>query len=115
MRLARHLFLHRRVGSNDKQNLFLKKLEKLGYVVKAKEVKRIKISKSSYEWKGNLDVELAIDVLGNINNFDTLILMSGDSDFAPLFRRSKSSTQKNIGYVHKRTCFKRTFRSCEIY
>ncbi len=73
-----------RVGENHKQNSFLKKLEQLGYVVKAKEVKRIKISKSAYEWKGNLDVELTIDVLGNINNFDTLILMSGDSDFAPL-------------------------------
>jgi len=49
-----------------------------------KEVKRIKVSKSAYEWKGNLDVELTIDVLGSIGNFDTLILLSGDSDFAPL-------------------------------
>ena len=73
-----------RVGENHKQNSFLKKLEHFGYVVKAKEVKRIKVSKSAYEWKGNLDVELAIDVLGNVNNFDTIILMSGDSDFAPL-------------------------------
>lgn len=72
------------VGENNKQNSFLKKLESLGYEIKAKEVKRIKVSKSAYEWKGNLDVELTIDVLGNINNFDTLVLMSGDSDFAPL-------------------------------
>ena len=79
-----------RVGANNKQNLFLKKLEQLGYIVKAKEVKRIKISKSAYEWKGNLDVELTIDVLGNINNFDTLILMSGDSDFAPLLDAVKA-------------------------
>ncbi len=79
-----------RVGADNKQNSFLKKLEQFGYVVKAKEVKRIKISKSAYEWKGNLDVELTIDVLGNINNFDTLILMSGDSDFAPLLDAVKA-------------------------
>lgn len=83
-----------RVGENHKQNSFIRKLEQLGYVVKAKEVKRIKISKSSYEWKGNLDVELTIDVLGNINNFDTLILMSGDSDFAPLLDSVKAQHKR---------------------
>ena len=85
-----------RVGANDKQNHFLKKLGKFGYIVKAKEVKRIKISKSSYEWKGNLDVELTIDVLGNINNFDTLILMSGDSDFAPLLDAVKIQGKRTL-------------------
>ena len=82
------------VGENHKQNSFIKKLEQFGYIVKAKEVKRIKISKSAYEWKGNLDVELTIDVLGNINNFDTFILMSGDSDFAPLLDAAKSQYKR---------------------
>lgn len=83
-----------RVGANDKQNSFLKKLGLLGYIVKSKEVKRIKVSKSAYEWKGNLDVELTIDVLGNINNFDTLILMSGDSDFASLLDSVKNQHKR---------------------
>lgn len=85
-----------RVGGNHKQSAFIKKLEGLGYIVKAKEVKRIQVSKSSYEWKGNLDVELTIDVLGNINNFDTLILMSGDSDFAPLLDAVKAQRKRVI-------------------
>ncbi len=38
-----------RVGENYKQNSFIKKLEQFGYIVKAKEVKRIKISKSAYD------------------------------------------------------------------
>lgn len=83
-----------RVGENNKQNSFIKKLEQIGYIVKAKEVKRIKVSKSSYEWKGNLDVELTIDALGNVNNFDTLILMSGDSDFAPLLDAVKAQHKR---------------------
>ncbi len=95
-----------RVGDNHKQSLFLKKLEHMGYVVKAKEVKRIRVSKSAYEWKGNLDVELTIDVLGSINNFDTLILMSGDSDFAPLLdaikaRRKRTLVMSTKGHVSK--------------
>ena len=83
-----------RVGANDKQNSFLKKLEHLGYIVKAKEVKRIRVSKSAYEWKGNLDVELTIDVLGNIRDFETLVLMSGDSDFAPLLDAVKAQYKR---------------------
>lgn len=85
-----------RVGENHKQNSFIKKLEQLEYIVKAKEVKRIKISKSTYEWKGNLDVELTIDVLANLNNFDTLILMSGDSDFASLLDTVKNNKKRVI-------------------
>ena len=85
-----------RVGDNQKQNSFLKKLEKLDYVVKSKEVKRIKISENNYEWKGNLDVELTIGVLANLENFDTLILMSGDSDFASLLDEVKSHKKRVI-------------------
>ncbi len=85
-----------RVGKNHKQSSFLKKLEQIGYIVKAKEVKRIKVSRNAYEWKGNLDVELTIDVLGNIDNFDTIILMSGDSDFAPLLDAVKSRHKRTL-------------------
>lgn len=85
-----------RVGDNEKQNSFIRRLEYLGYVVKAKEVKRIRLEDDTFEWKGNLDVELTIDVLGNINNFDTLILMSGDSDFAALLDTVKAQKKRVI-------------------
>ncbi len=84
------------VGDNQKQSSFLQKLNGLGYNVRSKEVKRIKISNNTYEWKGNLDVELTIDVLANLNNFDTLILMSGDSDFASLLDAVKKSGKRVI-------------------
>ena len=85
-----------RVGDNEKQNSFIRRLEYLGYVVKAKEVKRIRLEDNTFEWKGNLDVELTIDVLGNITNFDTLILMSGDSDFAALLDTVKAQKKRVI-------------------
>ena len=84
------------LGENHKQSSFLEKLRKLGYQVTAKEVKRIQVSRNTYEWKGNLDVELTIDVIKNLDNFDTLVLMSGDSDFAPLLDTAKSSDKRVI-------------------
>jgi uncharacterized LabA/DUF88 family protein len=85
-----------RVGENHKQNKFLDKLKSFGYHVVAKEVKRIKISRNTYEWKGNLDAELIIDTLKNIDNFETYILMSGDSDFAPLLDELKEKKKRVI-------------------
>lgn len=85
-----------RVGENHKQNSFLEKLKSFGYKVKAKEVKRIKISRNTYEWKGNLDTELIIDALKYSDDFDTFILMSGDSDFASLLDELKSKGKRVV-------------------
>ena len=85
-----------RVGENHKQNSFLEKLKSFGYQIRAKEVKRIKLSRNVYEWKGNLDAELIIDALKNSGNFDTCVLMSGDSDFAPLLDELKERNKRVI-------------------
>jgi uncharacterized LabA/DUF88 family protein len=84
------------VGANNKQQSFLEKLRQFGYQVNAKEVKRIRVSRSAFQWKGNLDVELTIDVIKNVGNFDTLILLSGDSDFAPLLDTVKAAGKRVI-------------------
>ena len=78
------------VGEYTKQTRFLRKLEKIGYAVKAKEVKRIKVSKDTYILKANLDVELGVDIISLSPNFDTLVLFSGDSDFAYVLDLLKS-------------------------
>ncbi len=78
------------VGDNKKQASFLSILQELGYIIRAKEVKRIRTGFNTFEWKGNLDVELVIDALKYSAEFDTCVLMSGDSDFAPLVDELKS-------------------------
>jgi uncharacterized LabA/DUF88 family protein len=79
-----------KVGTNESQERFIAKITQLGYIVRAKEVKRIKVATDTFEWKGNLDAELIIDTLKTIHTYDTYILMSGDSDFAPLLDELKS-------------------------
>ena len=87
-------FYTAKVGNKKSEASFLDKLQRLDYRVKTKEVKRIRLGNNTFQWKGNLDVELTIDVLENIQSFDTLILMSGDSDFAPLLDTVKSHKKR---------------------
>jgi F-type H+/Na+-transporting ATPase subunit beta len=83
------MFFYTAYIEDPKQKDFLEKLSSYGYVVRAKEVKRIKVGKDQFKRKGNLDVELVMDVMKYQASFDTCILMSGDSDFAPLLDEIK--------------------------
>jgi len=78
------------------QTKFLNFLEMIGYKVRSKKVKFIKDQKEEKGgfYKGNLDVELTIDVLETKDKYDTLILVSGDSDFEPLLQLMKMKYKK---------------------
>lgn len=56
----------------------------------------IRVSPNTYERKGDLDAELIIDALKNASGFDTCVLMSGDSDFAPLLDELKRQHKRVI-------------------
>ncbi len=83
-------------SGRPQQKKFLDMLEINGYTVRTKEVKRIRIAKGVYEWKGDFDVELAMDVLDCLQKFDTAVLLSGDSDFAPVVKRMKENNKRVI-------------------
>jgi uncharacterized LabA/DUF88 family protein len=87
---------------NEGQRRFIKMLKKSGFVVRTKPVKRIRIAKGVYEWKGNFDVELTMDVVDVLDELDTMILLSGDSDFAPLLERVKEREKRVIVMSSKR-------------
>jgi len=74
------------------QRKFLDLLEISGYTVRKKRVKFIKDSdhEEGGFHKGNLDVELTIDVVHNRDNFQSFVLLSGDSDFEALIKYLKS-------------------------
>jgi uncharacterized LabA/DUF88 family protein len=59
----------------------------LNFVVRKKELKRISVIAEhgeSIEEKGNMDVEITIDVLHHLSKYDTAIFFTGDSDFLEL-------------------------------
>lgn len=93
-----------RVYPLDSRHKFYTYLKKgLGFIVRKKELKRIHQGNTIVE-KGNLDVEIAIDVMHYIKEFNTAIFFSGDSDFLELVsylrRRGKSvyiySSKNNV-------------------
>lgn len=82
-------------STRPQQKKFIDMLEINGYIVRTKEVKRIRVAKGVYAWKGDFDVELAMDALDHLQEYDTAMLLSGDSDFAPIVQRMKEQ-KKNV-------------------
>jgi uncharacterized LabA/DUF88 family protein len=74
--------------SLDSKHKFYTYLEKaLRFRVIKKALKQIVTHEENGELKiekGNMDVEITIDAIHQMNNYDTAILCSGDSDFLPL-------------------------------
>ncbi|MEK7616080.1 MAG: NYN domain-containing protein [Patescibacteria group bacterium] len=94
---AQQLFVY--TATDEKrpnQEKFLAMLKRSGYIVRTKPVKQIRISNGVYQWKGDFDVELTMDMLDHIGKYDTAVLLSGDSDFAPVIDRLKSQHKRVI-------------------
>lgn len=70
---------------SDEQKSFHRMLAKTGYSLKTKILKKINDPENELPiYKGNLDIELVIDALTTVDQYDVFILLSGDSDFIPL-------------------------------
>ena len=81
---------------NSGQANLLEMLARKGFQLRVKEVKIIKMKNGEVLLKGNCDVELAIDVIDLMPAYDTAILLSGDSDFAPLIKYIQKHGKKVI-------------------
>lgn len=81
-RILRAYYYYPIESEEDKDSKFLVFLKRNGFQVVTKLMKRF------YDGgqKGNLDIELAIDMLELADKVDRVILFSGDGDFAPLLR-----------------------------
>ena len=70
----------------------------LSFIVRKKELKRILSEESrygdGYVEKGNMDVELTIDAVHTVDNYDTALLFTGDSDFMALVRFIRARGKK---------------------
>ncbi|MHB8585954.1 MAG: LabA-like NYN domain-containing protein [Thermoplasmatota archaeon] len=65
------------------QGSFLDFLSHAGYVVRSKPVKVMRDRDTGEEvYKANLDVEIALDMMDTVQNWDVAFLFSGDGDFA---------------------------------
>ncbi len=78
-------YASRREGEFDPMLSFLDYLQYNGYSVITKPQKRYyNPTTVQYETKGNMDIELAIDMLSVADHVDRVVLFSGDGDFRRL-------------------------------
>jgi len=69
---------------------FATSLERIGYLVKAKDVR----TRSDGSAKANWDMGMALDILGMVEHVDTIVLASGDGDFAALVEFIKAKSKR---------------------
>ena len=68
--------------ATEQQQGFLTALTYMGYSLVTKPVKIIRDDNSDQViTKANLDIEIALDMVGLIDNYDMAVLVSGDGDF----------------------------------
>ncbi|MCK5706033.1 MAG: NYN domain-containing protein [Candidatus Aureabacteria bacterium] len=71
----------------DHQQAFIDVLKRLGYEVRSKDL-RVRADGTA---KGDWDMGIAIDTMSLVNKLDTVVLVSGDGDFAPLVEMLKAN------------------------
>ncbi len=94
-----------RRAPEPEQERFLHHLTIVGYAVRKKVLKSIYDRETGQNSvKGNLNIELVIDALTDAPHYDTILLVTGDSDFVPLVEALRSrgkrvlvaATQQNV-------------------
>ena len=69
---------------------FATSLERIGYLVKTKDVR----TRANGSAKANWDMNIALDILGILDRVDTIVLASGDGDFVPLIDFIKGKNKR---------------------
>lgn len=65
---------------------FVNFMKQIGYNIISKDLKK----RSDGSAKGNIDIEMAIDIITNKDRLDTVVLVSGDGDFVALVDHLKA-------------------------
>ena len=75
--------------NRQSEQKFLDMLDINRYILRTKAIKKIHIKTNRDKHKGNLDIELAFEMVELSDKYDTAVLMSGDSDFSVPIDRIK--------------------------
>lgn len=89
--ISKAFFYYGKDSKSPKKESFLKKLKQFGYTLRVKEVKRF-----GTRTKANCDVDLTMDILLKIKEYNQAIVLTGDGDFAPLLTYLISQRKKIV-------------------
>ncbi|OGY08875.1 MAG: hypothetical protein A2782_02140 [Candidatus Blackburnbacteria bacterium RIFCSPHIGHO2_01_FULL_43_15b] len=104
------------VSKDAKQQKFFSKMKQFGFVVKTKEVKWIRDKNSkTLKGKGNLDIELALDMSHTTKKYTVAVLFSGDSDFTPVVEFVQAKRKKVIVFSSRGHISRELARAADLY
>lgn len=104
------------VSTSAKQQKFFSKMKGFGFIVKTKEVKWIRDKNSKVlKGKGNLDIELALDMSHTTKKYTVAVLFSGDSDFTPVVEFVQRKRKKVVVFSSRGHISKELARSADLY
>lgn len=66
------------------QKSLFEMLSRKGFVLRVKKIRKILNDDGTITLKGNCDTDIVVDAVARMKEYDTAILMSGDSDFVSL-------------------------------
>jgi len=81
---------------NNEANKFIDHLNVLGFDTYFKEPRKVISSENNVVMKADWDVGITLDIMRNVDIFDTLILGSADGDFRPLIEYLQSKGKSII-------------------
>ncbi|MBI3314401.1 MAG: NYN domain-containing protein [Candidatus Omnitrophica bacterium] len=81
---------------NTRQQSFLEMLSRKGFILRTKKIKKIIDDGGNVMLKGNCDTDIVVDAVSSLENYDTAVLMSGDSDFVSLANLLKGKNKKVV-------------------
>ncbi len=84
------------------QNRFLQMLPLMGYTIVLKPLKEIHNGDETKK-KGNLDVEIVLDMFNTIDHYDMAVLFSGDGDFERALQQLRTRGKRFMVVAHRAT------------
>lgn len=67
-----------------RQKSFFEMLSRKGFIMRLKQLRRITNHDGTIMLKGNCDTDVVVDAVARMAEYDTAVLLSGDSDFVSL-------------------------------
>lgn len=98
----------------ESHNQFLTFLKLNGYRLVTKPIKKIK-TLGGISRKANFDVEISVDAVSWLGNYDTFVLFSGDSDFSYLLHFLKKKGKKTIVVSQRGHVSNELIKSSDLY
>ncbi|MBI4093102.1 MAG: NYN domain-containing protein [Candidatus Kerfeldbacteria bacterium] len=78
------------IGRHVRRVRFYRRLEKFGYQLFLKPVKKYEQEDGTTKRKANIDVDMTFQMMRDIDLFDRVIVLSGDGDFLPVLKHLRS-------------------------